>query len=75
MVGLGVWMMGMGLGWWKGTSNKSRLTNDQMLDARVLAQTVDYCLMNQLEKLGVSANELKILQAAQLEGIGNLGNK
>ena len=72
---LGVWMLGMGLGWWKGTSNKSRLTGDQMLDARVLAQTIDYCLMTQLEKLGVSANELKILQAAQMEGIGNLGAK
>ena len=32
----GIWMMGIGLGWWKGTSKKSRLTNDQMLDARVL---------------------------------------
>ena len=75
MVGIGIWLLGMGLGWWKGTSGKSRLTTDQMLDARVLAQTIDYCLMAQLEKLGVSANELKILQAAQMEGIGNLGNK
>lgn len=75
MVGLGLWMLGIGLGWWKGTSNKSRLSTDQMLDARVLAQTVDYCLMKQLEKIGVSANELKILQAAQMEGIGNLGTK
>jgi hypothetical protein len=71
----GIWMMGLGLGWWKVASNKSRLTSDQMLDARVLAQTVDYCLMTQLEKLGVSANELKILQAAQMEGIGNLGTR
>ena len=69
----GIWMIGMGLGWWKGTSGKSRLTSDQMLDARVLGQTVDYCLMKQLEKLGVSASELKVLQAAQMEGIGNLG--
>lgn len=75
MAPLGFWMLGMGLGWWKGTSNKSRLTNDQMLDTRVLAQTVDYCLMKQLEKFGVSANELKILQASQMEGIGNLGTK
>jgi hypothetical protein len=75
MVALGLWMLGIGLGWWKGTSNKSRLTADQMLDARVLAQTVDHCLMKQLEKLSVSANELKILQAAQMEGIGNLGTK
>ncbi|MBE7433142.1 MAG: hypothetical protein HS100_04450 [Anaerolineales bacterium] len=71
----GVWMMGMGLGWWKASSNKSRLTADQMLDARVLAQTVDYCLMKQMEKLGVSATELKILQAAQMEGIGRLGTE
>jgi len=75
MLAIGVWLLGMGLGWWKGTSGKSRLTTDQMLDARVLAQTVDYCLMKQLEQLGVSASELKILQAAQMEGIGNLGNK
>ena len=75
MVGIGLWLLGMGLGWWKGTSGKSRLTNDQMLDARVLAQTLDYCLMTQLEKLGVSANELKVLQAAQMEGIGKLGTK
>lgn len=75
MVGLGVWMLGMGLGWWRGTANKSRLTSDQMLDARILAQTIDYCLMKQLEKLGVSASDLKILQAAQMEGIGNLGTK
>lgn len=75
MVGLGVWLLGMGLGWWRGTSNKSRLTTDQMLDARVLGQTIDYCLMKQLEKLGVSASELKILQAAQMEGIGMLGKK
>ncbi len=75
MLALGLWMLGMGLGWWKGTSNKSRLTSDQMLDARVLAQTVDYCLMKQLEKLGVSASELKVLEAAQMEGIGQLGTK
>ena len=75
MMALGIWMLGMGLGWWKGTANKSRLSSDQMLDARILAQTVDYCLMKQLEKLGVSANELKILQAAQMQGIGNLGTK
>jgi len=71
----GVWLMGMGLGWWKMASNKSRLTADQMLDARVLGQTVDFCLMNELEKLGVSATDLRILQAAQMEGIGNLGTK
>ncbi len=71
----GIFMIGSGLGWWKGSSNKSRLTADQMLDARVLAQTVDYCLMKELERLGVSASELKVLQAAQLEGIGNLGPK
>jgi len=75
MIPIGLFMLGTGLGWWRGTANKSRLTADQMLDARVLAQTVDYCLMKQLEKLGVSANELKILQAAQMEGIGNLGTK
>lgn len=75
MLGLGIWMLGLGLGWWKASSNKSRLTSDQMLDARILAQTIDYCLMKQLEKMGVSASELKILQAAQMEGIGNLGTK
>ena len=75
LVAIGVWMMGTGLGWWKVTSGKSRLTNDQMLDARILAQTIDYCLMSQLEQLGVSASELKVLQAAQMEGIGKLGNK
>lgn len=75
IIGFGVWIAGMGLGWWKATQNKSPLSADQMLDARVLAQTVDYCLMKQLEKLGVSASELKILQAAQLEGIGRLGTQ
>lgn len=69
----GIWIMGMGFGWWGMSKNKSRLTADQMLDARVLAQTVDFCLMAQLEKLGVSADELKVLQAAQMQGIGNLG--
>lgn len=71
----GIWIMGLGFGWWGTSRNKSRLTSDQMLDARVLAQTVDFCLMAQLEKLGVSENEIKILQAAQMQGIGNLGTK
>lgn len=75
IIPFGIWMIGLGLGWWKMASNQSRLNSDQMLDARVLAQTVDYCLMKQLEKLGVSTNELKILQAAQMEGIGALGTK
>ncbi|NOH04950.1 MAG: hypothetical protein HND47_24750 [Chloroflexi bacterium] len=72
IIGFGVWLMGIGLGWWKYSQNKSRLTTEQMLDSRVLAQTVDYCLMKQLEKLGVAANELRILQAAQMEGIGTI---
>lgn len=75
MLPLGIFMIGSGLGWWGAAKNKSRLTADQMLDARVLTQTVDYCLMKELEKLGVSASELRVLQAARLEGIGNLGPK
>lgn len=75
VVPVGIWMMGMGLGWWGTSQNKSRLTSDQMLDARILAQTVDYCLMTQLDKFGVSSDELRVLQAAQMQGIGNLGSK
>jgi len=75
MLPFGIFLLGIGMGWWKGTSQKSRLTADQMLDARVLGQTVDYCLMTELDKLGVSASDLRILQAAQMEGIGNLGKK
>lgn len=75
MLPLGVFLMGMGMGWWKGTSNKSRLTTDQMLDSRVLGQTIDYCLMTELDKLGIAAGDLRILQAAQMEGIGSLGKK
>lgn len=71
----GIWMMGIGLGWWKGTSQKSRLTTDQMLDSRVLGQTVDFCLMTELDKLGIASSDLRILQAAQMEGIGSLGKK
>lgn len=72
---VGIWMVGMGFGWWGTSQNKSRLTADQMLDARILAQTVDYCLMTQLDKFGVSSDELRVLQAAQMQGIGNLGSK
>lgn len=50
------------------------LTPEQQLDSRILAQTVDYCLMTQLEELGVSSDEVRVLQAAQMEGIGRLGN-
>jgi hypothetical protein len=75
VVPVGIWMMGVGLGWWGTSQNKSRLTAEQMLDARILAQTVDYCLMAQLDKLGVSSDELRVLQAAQMQGIGNLGAK
>jgi len=75
LVPVGIWMVGSGLGWWGSSRNKSHLTAHEMFDSRVLAQTVDYCLMAQLEKFGVSAEELKILQAAQMQGIGNLGPK
>lgn len=57
-------------------NNKSdrNLTTEQQLDARILAQTIDYCLMLQLEELGVSSDEVRVLLAAQMEGIGRLGN-
>lgn len=68
----GVYLTGLGLGWWRRTRNESPLTSEQKLEARQLAQTVDYCLMRQLEQLGISREELRITQAAQMEGIGRL---
>jgi len=68
----GIFMVGAGLGWWRVSANQSQLTPEQKLDSRTLAQTVDYCLMAQLEKHGISAQELRILQASQMQGIGRL---
>ncbi len=66
-------MIGMGMGWWGQDRGKSRATSYQQLDSRALAQAVDYSLMVTLEELGVSSDELRVLEAAQMDGIGKLG--
>jgi hypothetical protein len=69
---IGVWLVGSGMGWWGKTNRESQLSSEQRKDSRILAQTVDYCLMKELDKLGVSADELRITQEAQTSGIGKL---
>ncbi len=71
-VPIGIYMIGIGVGWWKNSNQESQLTPEQKFDARALVQTVNYCLMSQLEKLGVSSEEVRTLQASQMEGIGKL---
>ena len=38
-----------------------------------LAQAVDFSLMTALETLGITKEEVRVLKAAQMEGIGRLG--
>jgi hypothetical protein len=70
---IGPFLIGMGMGWWGKDRGKTRATSYQQLDSRALAQAVDYSLMKTLENLGVSKDELRVLQAAQMNGIGKLG--
>jgi len=70
---LGLFIMGMGFGWWGFSRGKTRASTHQQLDSRALVQTVDFCLMSELERLGVSADELRVLRASQTEGVGKLG--
>ncbi len=69
---IGPVIMGFGLGWWGKDRGKSNTTLYQKLDSRALAQAIDYSLMRSLEKLGITHDELRILVAAQMEGIGKL---
>jgi hypothetical protein len=71
---IGAALAGSGIDGLKNNKGARNLTTEQQLDARILTQTVDYCLMSQLEELGVSSDEVRVLQAAQMEGIGRLGN-
>lgn len=68
----GIWLIGAGIGWWGSSRGKTLLSAEQQQDSRMLVQTVDYCLMKELENQGVSADELRITQAAQTQGIGKL---
>jgi len=70
----GVAMIGVAFGWWGVNKTKSQATTYEQFDSRVLAQTVDYCLMSALDELGVTAAELRVLQKAQMGGIGQLGS-
>jgi hypothetical protein len=70
-VGLGLMLSGSrGLNKNKTARN---LTTEQQLDSRILAQTIDFCLMKQLEELGISGDEVRVLEASHMEGIGRLG--
>jgi hypothetical protein len=73
MIVPGIAMIGVAFGWWGSARAKTQATAYQQYDSRVLAQTVDYCLMASLEELGVSAEELRVLQKAQMQGLGRLG--
>ena len=70
---IGPIIIGIGMGWWGKNRGKTKATTYQQLDSRALAQAVDYSLMKTLEELGVSGHELRVLQAAQMDGIGKLG--
>jgi hypothetical protein len=69
---IGLEMISSGIDNIRGKKTERNLTAEQQLDARILVQTIDYCLMSQLEKFGVSSDELRILQASRIEGIGRL---
>ena len=71
---IGLEMMGSGIGGLGKNKGARHLTAEQQLDARILVQTIDYCLMSKLEELGVSSDELRVLQASQIEGIGRLSS-
>ena len=71
-IAVGIFLLGTALGWWNNSRGNTFLTPEQKLDARVLVQTVDFCLMKQLEKLGVSSDEIRILVASREEGMGKL---
>jgi len=70
---IGPIIMGFGLGWWGKNRGKTNVTTYQQLDSRSLAQAIDYSLMITLENLGVTKDEIRVLKAAQMEGIGKLG--
>ena len=70
---IGPIIIGFGMGWWGSSKGKTKATTYQQLDSRALAQAVDYSLMKTLDDLGISKDEIRVLQAAQMEGIGRLG--
>jgi hypothetical protein len=70
---IGPIIIGFGMGWWGKNRGKTNVTTFQQLDSRSLAQAIDYSLMKTLEDLGVSKEEIRVLKAAQMEGIGRLG--
>jgi hypothetical protein len=72
MIPLGASMIGSGANGLRNNKYARNLTTEQQLDSRMLAHTVDYCLMSQLEELGVSKDELRVLQESHMEGIGKL---
>jgi hypothetical protein len=65
-------MIAYGTGWWYMSRNRTTATTFQQFDSRVLAATVDYCLMTQLAKQGVTTHELRIIRGEQITGLGNL---
>lgn len=69
---IGPIIMGFGLGWWGSNRGKTKATTYQQLDSRTLAQTVDFCLMKTLEGVGITNEELRVIKAAQMDGIGKL---
>jgi hypothetical protein len=70
---IGPVIIGFGLGWWGKNKGKTKVTTFQQLDSRALGQAIDYSLMITLENLGVTKEEIRVLKAAQMEGIGRLG--
>lgn len=70
---IGPIIMGFGLGWWGKNKGKTNVTTYQQLDSRSLAQAVDFSLMTALETLGITKEEVRVLKAAQMDGIGRLG--
>jgi len=69
---LGLFFLGMGLGWWRLGKSKTTASTYQQFDSRSLVQIVDYALMRALASKGVTAQELRVLQQANMSGLGNL---
>lgn len=63
VIALFVWLTGRG---------KTMATTYGQFDSRALAQNVDYALMKALGAEGVAAQELRVLQQANMGGLGNL---
>jgi hypothetical protein len=68
----GLFLLGTGLGWWKLGKSKTTASTYQQFDTRSLVQIVDYALMRALASKGVTAQELRVLQRANMSGLGNL---